>query len=99
MNDLYQVIRRPLVTEKGAQVGEQNKYCFEVAKAANKIEIRKAVETLFGVKVLTVNTMHVRGRTRRVNPKSARLGTSSSTKKAFVTLAEGHVIDFYGEQA
>ncbi len=96
MNDLYSVIKRPLITEKNSVLGEQNTYCFEVVRHANKIEIRQAVETLFeGVKVKSVNTTAVKGQERRVSKRSARVGRSADTKKAFVTLKEG-TIDFYG---
>ena len=96
MNDLYTVIKRPLITEKNTVLGEQNTYCFEVLKHANKIEIRQAVETLFeGVKVKSVNTTAVKGQKKRISRRTSRLGQSADTKKAFVTLSEG-TIDFYG---
>lgn len=98
MNDLYSVIKRPLITEKGSALGEQNTYCFEVVRHANKVEIRQAIEILFkGVKVKSVNTTAVKGQEKRVSRRSARTGHTADTKKAFVTLSEG-TIDFYGAQ-
>ncbi len=94
MKALERVLVRPLVlTEKGNRMRDtQNKYLFEVAAEANKIEIRKAVESIFNVKVLAVRTMNVHG-------KPARLGrrrvVRPSWKKAIVTLAEGQSIEFF----
>ncbi|MBU6429129.1 MAG: 50S ribosomal protein L23 [Cyanobacteria bacterium REEB65] len=96
MNELYSVIKRPLITEKNTVLGEHNTYCFEVLRHANKIEIRQAVEALFeGVKVKSINTTAVKGHKKRISRKSPRLGHTADTKKAFVTLSEG-TIDFYG---
>ncbi|MBI6546119.1 MAG: 50S ribosomal protein L23 [Cyanobacteria bacterium NC_groundwater_1444_Ag_S-0.65um_54_12] len=97
MNDLYAIIRRPLITEKNTQLGEQGTYCFEVDRTANKIEIKHAVELLFKVKVKSVNTAIVRGHARRVSVKTARRGRAPDTKKAFVTLAAGYQIELYGQ--
>ena len=88
-----EIIVRPVITEKSmAGVGEK-KYTFEVAPSAGKIEIAKAVEELFGVKVKKVNTLHVRGRLRR----QGRLeGYTKSWKKAIVTLTEeSKTIEFF----
>ncbi len=90
-----QVIIRPIVTEKSAELqGDDNKYTFEVHRQANKIEIRKAVEIVFGVRVDHVNTMVVRGNIRRVG---RNYGKTRQWKKAIVTLHAGDSIDLYGE--
>jgi large subunit ribosomal protein L23 len=93
MKDLSQVVRRPLVTESGADLREQsNKYLFEVATAANKHEIKQAVEHYFGVKVLDVHTMNYRGKIKRLGRFQ---GKRADWKKAVVTLAEGDSIDLF----
>ena len=90
-----QVILRPLVTEKTTdQQANDNQYTFEVAKHANKIEIRKAVEMVFGVRVRTVRTQVVRGDLKRVGQF---WGHKRSWKKAVVTLHPDDSIDLYGE--
>ncbi|NLX91403.1 MAG: 50S ribosomal protein L23 [Firmicutes bacterium] len=86
MKDPRDIILRPLVTEKTTGLMEKNKYAFVVDKRANKIEIRKAVEELFGVKVEAVNTINVRGKPKRVG---IHRGYTPSRKKAIVTLKEG----------
>jgi large subunit ribosomal protein L23 len=97
MSTPQQVILRPVVTEKTTdQQGDDNQYSFEVAKQANKIEIRKAVEMVFGVRVADVHTAVVRGDVRRVG---RFFGRRAFWKKAIVTLHAGDSIDFYGEQA
>ena len=86
-----QVIIRPIVTEKSAELqGDDNQYTFEVHRQANKIEIRKAVEIVFGVRVDRVNTMVVRGNVRRVG---RNYGKTRQWKKAIVTLHSGDSID------
>ena len=92
-----QVIRRPIVlTEKSNRLREQNQVVFEVARDANKIEIRNAVEKLFNVKVASVNTLVMRGKDRRMGRGYAKM---QNWKKAMVTLQEGHSIDFFAETA
>ena len=94
MKDLSKVIRRPLITEQGALMREaHNQYYFEVAPEANKLEVKQAVEHYFGVKVTEVRTMNVRGKVKRLGRFS---GKRADWKKAYVTLAEGHDIDFMG---
>jgi len=91
--DLYSVIKRPLITEKATLArDEANKYAFEVDRRANKIEIEKAVEKLFKVKVLTVRTMNVAGKKKRVG---RIVGRKSDWKKAIVTLAPGQTIEVF----
>ena len=88
-----QIIVRPLLTEKGTALGESaNKVLFEVAMHANKIEIRRAVEKIYNVKVAGVHTQVVRGKVKRVG---RNVGKRANWKKAVVTLAEGSSIDFF----
>ncbi|MFO0746990.1 MAG: 50S ribosomal protein L23 [Myxococcota bacterium] len=92
-NSLFQVLKRPLVTEKTNTLREtKNDFAFEVDSAANKIEIRQAVETLFGVKVKSVRTGIVRGKFRRTRKG---FGQKPNWKKAVVTLHEGHTIELF----
>lgn len=93
MRDPRQVIVRPVVTEETTILAdERGAYAFIVDRNANKIEIRNAVEKLFGVKVLEVRTMNYRGKWRRVGRS---IGRRPGYKKAIVTLAEGERIDVY----
>ncbi len=93
MQDPRQVILRPIVSERSYDLIGDNRYTFEVAKQANKIEISQAIESIFGVKVLKVNTMSVKGKPKRVRYAK---GYSRSWKKAIVTLAEGETIEAFG---
>ena len=89
----YDIIAAPLITEKGTYVNEiGNQVVFQVRPDANKIEIKKAVEKLFKVKVVKVRTANVLGKTRRVGRS---LGNRPDWKKAYVTLGEGQRIDFF----
>lgn len=90
--NLNEVLRRPIITEKDTSLREQNKYTFEVAMAANKTLIKEAVEKIFNVNVTAVNTMHVRGKMRRVGKSR---GMSPDWKKAVVTLRDGQRIDLF----
>ncbi len=93
MKDFHQIIRRPLVTEKSTTQKEtNNQVAFEVNQRANKIEIRDAIEQLFKVKVLCVNTMNREGKKKRLGRTA---GKKSDWKKAIVTLQKGHSIDFF----
>ena len=87
---LYEVIRRPIVTEKSTLGSEHNQVTFQVPLDASKPEIKLAVECLFAVKVKAVNTMRQKGKVKRFR---GHLGKRSDTKKAYVTLEEGHSID------
>ncbi|MCE1154529.1 MAG: 50S ribosomal protein L23 [Bacteroidales bacterium] len=91
------IIIKPIVTEKMTQLGEKlNRYGFRVDKGANKIEIKQAVEALYNVTVLEVNTMIVAPKKKSRFTKSGVInGQTSAYKKAIVTLKEGEVIDFY----
>jgi len=91
------ILLKPIVTEKMTSQGDKfNRYGFLVAKNANKLQIKKAVEELYGVTVDSVNTMRYSGKVKTRNTKSKLLkGRTADTKKAVVTLAEGNKIDFY----
>jgi len=89
---VYNIILAPRVTEKATMIGElNNQFVFKVAKDASKPQIKEAVEKLFNVKVKTVQVLNVKGKVKRFGQ---RLGKRSSWKKAFVSLHEGHDIDF-----
>lgn len=96
MNSVYNVIIRPVVSERSFDLTNQNKYTFEVAKQAPKEEIADAVEKLFGVHVVKVNTISVKPKTKRVRYQA---GKTRSWKKAIVTVAEGDSIELFGQQA
>ena len=90
----YDIIKRPIITEQSMEQTEMKRYTFEVAKSANKIEIAKAVEEIFGVKVVKVNTLNMQGKEKRTGayPKGRR----PSWKKAVVTLSEdSKTIEFF----
>ncbi|MEI6418559.1 MAG: 50S ribosomal protein L23 [Sphingomonadales bacterium] len=86
----YDIVVKPVITEKSTLVSEFNQVVFKVAKSATKPEIKAAVEALFGVKVLAVNTMVQKGKTKRWKGQEYR---RSDEKKAVVTLADGATID------
>ncbi len=87
---MYDLIRAPLITEKGTMVSEFNQVVFRVPLSATKPEIKTAIEKLFSVNVLAVNTLISKGKLKRFR---GRPGRRSDIKKAFVTLAEGQSID------
>ncbi len=88
---MYQIIRNPVITEKATNLSQHGQFVFRVAGDANKREIKAAIEGLFGVTVLAVNTLVQKGKTKRFR---GRPGSRSDVKKAFVKLAEGQSIDF-----
>ena len=88
--ELYDVIRKPIITEKATMASEANAVVFEVAMASTKPQIREAVEGLFGVKVKAVNTTITKGKQKRFR---GMLGRRKDVKKAYVTLEEGNTID------
>jgi len=93
MRTLYEVIRRPIISEKSTALAEEaSLYSFEVAVKANKQEIKEAVQRLFNVKVRNVRTMVVHGKVKRVGRFETK---RPNWKKALVTLAEGQKIDFF----
>ncbi len=90
------ILKRPLVTEKVSSLNEKGKYGFIVDGDANKVEIKTAVEKMYGVNVKSVNTMNVLGKKKVRFTKAGTLaGRKPNYKKAIVTLAAGEVIDFY----
>jgi len=90
------VIKRPLITEKATGMNNSGKYAFEVDRKANKVEIKKAVEKMYGVNVEHVSTLRTPGKLKMRNTKSGVVsGISGKMKKAIVTVREGEVIDFY----
>jgi|SRR5205823_8035821 len=93
--ELTEVLRQGILTEKSVQLQSQNKYTFKVALEANKIEVRRAVETLFNVKVVSVNIMRMPGKAKMVRRRGAapRPLPAREWKKAIVTLREGQTID------
>lgn len=92
MKDPREIIIRPVITEHSYDQMEKNTYTFEVAKASNKVEIRQAVEAIFNVSVVKVNTLNVKPKPKRVR---AQLGKTRSWKKAMVTLKEGETIELF----
>ena len=86
----YDVIRKPVITEKATMASESGAVVFEVAADANKPQIKEAVETLFGVKVKAVNTTVTKGKVKRFRGQPGR---RKDVKKAYVTLEEGNTID------
>lgn len=91
--DVYQVLKRPLITEKGTRQKEQsNQMIFEVDRRANKVMVRNAVESIFRVKVLSVKLMSVKGKERRVG---RNMGRRPDWKKAIVRLGSGENIEFF----
>ena len=95
MNSVYNVIIRPVVSERTFDLMGQNKYTFEVAKDAPKEEIRDAVEKIFNVHVVKVNTVNVKPKNKRVRFVQ---GKTRTWKKAVVTIAEGEQIEVFANQ-
>ncbi len=89
---LYEILRRPLITEKSTALQIENKYAFEVDKSANKPQIKQAVEKAFKVEVTSVNVVTIPGKTRRLG---RRLLAARPWKKAIVTLKPGDTIQFF----
>jgi large subunit ribosomal protein L23 len=93
MKDAYSIIQKVLLTEKGTRLSaEENKYLFKVARDANKIDIKRSVEQVFGVHVSKVNTMNRKGKKKR--ERTPNFGSTAAWKRAVVTLKEGESIDF-----
>ncbi|HLJ34745.1 MAG TPA: 50S ribosomal protein L23 [Ktedonobacteraceae bacterium] len=93
--EITEILRHGVVTEKTVKLQEQNKYTFKVALEANKIDVRRAVETLFKVKVVSVNIIRMPGKTKMIRRKGSapRPVEAREWKKAIVTLKEGYAID------
>ncbi len=92
MKSMYDIIIKPIITEKSAQLVENLQYTFEVAKDANKVEIKNAVEQIFNVKVVAVRTINVHRKAKRM---SKYAGFKPAYKKAIVRLAPGQSIDAF----
>lgn len=90
-----EIIIRPVISERAMDMQSYNRYTFEVAKSANKIQIAHAVEEIFGVTVLKVNTSNVKPKPKRVR---YRQGYTRTWKKAVVTLVDGDSIELFAEQ-
>lgn len=88
-----EVLRRPMVTEKGTRLGGESKYVFEVLRGSNKHQIREAVEKAFNVRVVSVNVINVKGKPRRV--RGGRAIHAPNWRKAVVTLAVGEKIELF----
>ena len=92
MKDAREIIIRPIITEHSYDMMEKGVYTFEVAKSANKIEVRKAVEEIFNVKVTKVNIINVKPKPKRVR---YQIGKTRAWKRAMVSLAEGDTIELF----
>jgi large subunit ribosomal protein L23 len=92
--DAHDVVIRPVVSEKSYALLDVGAYTFEIHRDANKIQVRHAIEELFGVKVAKVNTLNRKGKRKR-NRRTATYGRRSDTKRAVVTLVEGDSIDLF----
>ena len=90
MKSAYDIIKRPIITEKSSGFVDKLQYTFEVAVDANKVEIKKAIEAAFGVKVEKVNTLNTKAKSKRVGRYT---GKTKTYKKAFVTLKDGETIE------
>ena len=90
--DPRDIIKKPIVTEKSTRLMEMNKYCFVVDRRANKIQIKEAIETIFNVRVLDVNTMQMLGKMKRMGRHEGR---RPNWKKGIVTLEPGSRIEFF----
>lgn len=92
-----EILKKPIITEKYTEMGEQmNRYGFMVDKKANKLQIKKAVEDMYSVTVVSVNTMIYGGKRKSRYTRGGMVsGKTASSKRAVVTLAEGETIDFY----
>jgi large subunit ribosomal protein L23 len=90
--NIYEILQRPLVTEKSTRLSERNKYAFKVSNKATKEQIKQAVEQAFKVGVVSVNVIRVPAETKRVGKRDV---TSPHWKKAIVTLKEGDKIQFF----
>lgn len=95
MKDSREVIIRPIISESTYMRMEDNVYTFEVAKTANKVEIAQAIEAIFDVKVVKVNTANVKSKPKRVRFQA---GKTRTWKKAMVTLADGDSIEIFAAQ-
>jgi len=91
----YEVLRRPVITEKNTMLNTEGKYIFEVAQDANKLDVKRAVEEVFKVEVAAVNVINVRGKLKHSPGRRRTAGMTRSWKKAVVTLKPGSRIELY----
>jgi len=90
-------LKRPIITEKATSLTETGRYVFEVERTANKVQIKKDIEQLYGVTVIGINTMRTIGKVKSKATKAGQVsGRRAHGKKAVVTLKDGDTIDFYG---
>lgn len=90
-------LKRPIITEKATGLQEKGRYTFEVERTANKVQIKKDIEALYGVTVTDINTMRTIGKVKSKFTKGGSVtGRRAHGKKAVVTVKEGDIIDFYG---
>ncbi|WP_223653664.1 50S ribosomal protein L23 [Hymenobacter psoromatis] len=90
-------LKRPIITEKATSLTETGRYVFEVERTANKVQIKKDIEQLYGVSVTSINTMRTIGKIKSKSTKGGQVsGRRAHGKKAVVTLKDGDIIDFYG---
>jgi large subunit ribosomal protein L23 len=90
-------LKRPIITEKATSLNETGRYVFEVERTANKVQIKKDIEQLYGVSVISINTMRTIGKIKSKATKGGQVsGRRAHGKKAVVTLKDGDIIDFYG---
>jgi large subunit ribosomal protein L23 len=95
--EAFEILKRPILTEKSTAGNEKSLYTFEVAKNANKLQVKKAVEDAYGVTVEEVRTMRSNGKVKMRQTKSGvAIGRKGAIKKAMVQLAAGEMIDFFG---
>ena len=87
----YSVIENILMTEKSMELKDVNKYVFKVRKAATKIDIARAIEAIYEVKVQNVNVLNRKGKPKRMGRRSPKVGYTASTRRAVVTLSEGSI--------
>jgi large subunit ribosomal protein L23 len=87
----YSVIENILMTEKSMEFKDENKYVFKVGKKATKIDIARAVEDIYDVKVKDVNVLNRKGKPKRMGRRSTKMGLTASTKRAVVTLSKGSI--------
>jgi large subunit ribosomal protein L23 len=91
---MIDIIKRPIITEKAMKLGEKGQYVFEVFPDANKIQIKKAIENLFEVNVVSVRTLNVKGKNKmRMTRRGIMRGKTALKKKAYVTLKQGQTIE------
>jgi large subunit ribosomal protein L23 len=92
-NNIYEIIKQPVVTEKTTKISENNQFVFKVQNASSKVDIKKAVEKIFKVKVKSVNTIKIKGKTKVFKGTKGR---RSDYKKAIITLKSGETLDYSG---